>query len=89
MSITWHHYKNWLKKHLCNPLPEHLPTPQPSDIAIDTRSSSPRSWFLPLQGNNVNGIFSNGQKFSTYVPNDPNLIEKLSDKGVRISEAPL
>ena len=55
MSITWHHYNNWLKKHLCNPLPEHLPTPQPSDIAIDTRSSSPRSWFLPLQGNNVNG----------------------------------
>ena len=35
---------------------------------------------VEIQGNNVNGVFSNGQKFSTYVPNDPNLIEKLSDK---------
>ena len=44
---------------------------------------------VEIQGNNVNGIFSNGQKFSTYVPNDPNLIEKLSDKGVSISASPL
>ena len=44
---------------------------------------------VEIQGNNVNGVFSNGNKFSTYVPNDPNLIEKLSDKGVSISAAPL
>ena len=44
---------------------------------------------VEIQGNNVNGVFSNGQKFSTYVPNDPNLIEKLSDKGVSISASPL
>ena len=44
---------------------------------------------VEIQGNNVNGIFSNGQKFSTYVPNDPNLIEKLSERGVSISAAPL
>ena len=44
---------------------------------------------VEIQGNNVNGIFSNGQKFSTYVPNDPNLIEKLSDRGVSISASPL
>ncbi len=44
---------------------------------------------VEIQGNNVNGVFSNGQKFSTYVPNDPNLIEKLSEKGVSISAAPL
>ena len=43
---------------------------------------------VEIQGNNVNGIFSNGQKFSTYVPNDPNLIEKLSDRGVSISASP-
>jgi cell division protease FtsH len=34
-------------------------------------------------------FFSNGNSFSTYSPNDPNLIEKLSDKGVSISAAPL
>ena len=44
---------------------------------------------VEIQGNNVNGVFSNGQKFTTYVPNDPNLIEKLSDKGVSISASPL
>ena len=44
---------------------------------------------VEIQGNNVNGVFSNGNKFSTYVPNDPNLIEKLSEKGVSISAAPL
>ncbi len=43
---------------------------------------------VEIQGNNVNGVFSNGQKFSTYVPNDPNLIEKLSDRGVSISASP-
>ena len=44
---------------------------------------------VEIQGNNVNGILSNGQSFSTYVPNDPNLIEKLSEKGVSISASPL
>ncbi len=44
---------------------------------------------VEIMGNNVNGVFSNGQKFSTYVPNDPNLIEKLSERGVSISASPL
>ena len=44
---------------------------------------------VEIQGNNVNGVLSNGQNFSTYVPNDPNLIEKLSEKGVSISASPL
>ena len=44
---------------------------------------------VEIQGNNIIGIMSNGEKFSTYSPNDPNLIEKLSDKGVSISASPL
>tara|TARA_Y100001970_G_scaffold113513_1_gene141555 strand:- start:9519 stop:11426 length:1908 start_codon:yes stop_codon:yes gene_type:complete len=44
---------------------------------------------VEIQGNNVNGILSNGQKFTTYVPNDPNLIEKLSERGVSISASPI
>ena len=43
---------------------------------------------VEIQGNNIKGVFSNGNNFSTYAPNDPNLIEKLSDKGVSISAAP-
>ena len=44
---------------------------------------------VEIQGNNIKGVYSNGNTFSTYAPNDPNLIEKLSDKGVSISAAPL
>ena len=41
---------------------------------------------VEIQGNNINGVMSNGEEFVTYSPNDPNLIEKLSDKGVSISD---
>ena len=44
---------------------------------------------VEIKGNNINGVFSDGNNFSTYAPNDPNLIEKLSSKGVSISAAPL
>ena len=44
---------------------------------------------VEIQGNNIKGVYSNGNSFTTYAPNDPNLIEKLSDKGVSISAAPL
>ena len=44
---------------------------------------------VEIQGNNIKGVYSNGNTFSTYSPNDPNLIEKLSDRNVSISAAPL
>ena len=44
---------------------------------------------VEIQGNNINGVYSNGNTFKTYSPNDPNLIEKLSERGVSISAAPL
>ena len=44
---------------------------------------------VEIQGNNIKGTYSNGNSFLTYAPNDPNLIEKLSDKGVSISAAPI
>ena len=44
---------------------------------------------VEIQGKNIKGVYSNGNSFSTYSPNDPNLIEKLSEKGVSISAAPL
>jgi len=43
---------------------------------------------VQIQGNNIYGVLSDGNKFFTYSPNDPNLIEKLSEKGVNISAAP-
>ncbi len=43
---------------------------------------------VEIQGNNIKGVMSNGDRFTTYSPNDPNLIEKLSSKGVSISASP-
>ena len=42
-----------------------------------------------IQGNNIQGIMSNGKEFNTYSPNYPNLIEKLTETGVSISATPL
>ena len=44
---------------------------------------------VEIQGKNIKGVFSNGNMFSTYAPDDPNLIQKLSDRGVSISASPL
>lgn len=44
---------------------------------------------VDIKGNNINGIFSNGKNFTTYAPNDPNLVEKLSNKGVGITATPI
>ena len=42
-----------------------------------------------IQGNSIKGVYSNGKNFNTYSPNDPNLIEKLTEKGVTISASPI
>ena len=44
---------------------------------------------VEIQGNNINGILADGKTFKTYAPNDPNLVEKLTSKGVSITAAPL
>tara|TARA_B110000438_G_scaffold147406_1_gene141979 strand:+ start:11304 stop:13193 length:1890 start_codon:yes stop_codon:yes gene_type:complete len=41
-----------------------------------------------IQGNNIKGILADGKNFSTYSANDPNLISKLTEKGVSISASP-
>jgi cell division protease FtsH len=44
---------------------------------------------VTIQGNTINGHFTDSRAFSTYAPNDPNLVSELSEKGVRISAAPV
>ena len=44
---------------------------------------------VQIQGNNIKGLMSDGKQFTTYSPNYPNLIEKLSETGVSISAAPI
>jgi cell division protease FtsH len=44
---------------------------------------------VTIQGNTISGHFSDGRSFSTYAPEDPNLVQRLTDRGVRITAAPV
>ena len=44
---------------------------------------------VEIQGNNITGLLSDGSAFTTYSPNYPNLVEKLSNKGVSIIASPI
>ncbi len=44
---------------------------------------------VDIRGNNITGEYSNGSYFSTYSPNDMNLIEKLENNNVEINALPL
>ena len=44
---------------------------------------------VEIQGNNINGVLSDGSTFKTFSPNYPNLVEKLSENKVSIVAAPL
>ena len=42
-----------------------------------------------IKENNIMGNFQTGEPFTTYAPNDPELINKLTASGVKVSAAPL
>ena len=44
---------------------------------------------VTIQGNNITGHFTDGRAFTTYSPTDPSLVSRLTDKGVRITAAPI
>jgi len=44
---------------------------------------------VTIQGNNINGHFTDSRPFTTYAPNDPNLVNRLTEKNVRITAAPV
>ena len=44
---------------------------------------------VEITGNNIEGILSDGTAFNTYAPNDPNLVERLTSKGVSITATPV
>ena len=43
---------------------------------------------VTIKGNSITGHYADGRAFSTYTPNDPTLVTRLTEKGVRISAAP-
>ena len=43
---------------------------------------------VQIQGNNISGVLADGNTFKTYSPNYPELVDKLSSKGVSIVASP-
>ncbi len=44
---------------------------------------------VEIQGDNITGVLSDGSKFTTYSPNYPDLVNKLSEKNVSIIASPV
>ena len=40
---------------------------------------------VQIQGNTITGMDKSGRAFNTYAPNDPELVKRLHDKGVKVS----
>ncbi|MFC3674554.1 ATP-dependent zinc metalloprotease FtsH [Ferrovibrio xuzhouensis] len=43
---------------------------------------------VSIQGHTVSGHYRDGRSFSTYTPNDPTLVAKLTERGVRVNAVP-
>ena len=43
---------------------------------------------VQIQGNNITGVLADGKTFKTFSPNYPELVDKLSSKGVSINASP-
>ena len=43
---------------------------------------------VTIAGNQITGHFNDGRNFQTYAPNDPGLVDKLHQKGVKITAKP-
>ena len=44
---------------------------------------------VTIKENNIIGHFQSGEEFTTYAPDDPTLITKLTESGVKVTAAPL
>ena len=57
-----------------------------SDFLTEVTNGQVRE--VTIKGNNITGLYSDGRGFTTYAPNDPNLVEKLTKRGVVINALP-
>jgi cell division protease FtsH len=57
-----------------------------SDFIAQVESSQVQD--VTIQGHDITGTLRNGASFTTYAPDDPNLVQRLTDNGVRITAAP-
>jgi cell division protease FtsH len=57
-----------------------------SDFLAEVRNGSVRE--VVIQGSNLTGTYTDGRTFTTIAPNDPNMVEKLTQRGVTIRVQP-
>jgi cell division protease FtsH len=57
-----------------------------SDFIAATESGNVSE--VNINGSNVTGFLNDGRSFNTYVPNYPNLVDKLNESGVKITAEP-
>ena len=57
-----------------------------SDFLAEVNNGQVRQ--VTIKGNNISGLYADGRGFTTFAPNDPNLVEKLTKHGVVIKAMP-
>jgi cell division protease FtsH len=57
-----------------------------SDFVAEVANGQVRE--VTIKGNQISGFYSDGRGFSSYAPNDPNLVERLTKRGVVIKAVP-
>jgi len=57
-----------------------------SDFVAQVESNQVQD--VTIQGREITGTLRNGGQFNTYAPDDPNLVQRLTDHDVRITAAP-
>jgi len=57
-----------------------------SDFIADVNAGRVRE--VQIQGRIASGTLADGRQFTTYTPEDPTLVSRLTDKGVRVSAKP-
>jgi len=57
-----------------------------SDFIADVNGGRVRD--VTIQGRIVSGVLADGRQFQTYTPEDPTLVSRLTDKGVRVIAKP-
>jgi cell division protease FtsH len=57
-----------------------------SKFLTEVDSGSVRS--ATISGNQISGVLANGQSYQTYMPNDPQLVERLHQKGISFDVKP-
>ena len=58
-----------------------------SDFIAEVANGQVRE--VTIKGNQITGYYTDGRGFSSYAPNDPNLVERLTKRGVVIKAVPL